>query len=168
MSCWIRSHRWLIFFFLNTQNIKTSSKQCLRSGSVSLWASWICILPSSSTNGKKNFYLYCFVNYLWLFIFEEWCKSTGSGSSRPKSLRIHANPDTHGSETLCDTIRYPTNDLLAESGLVIMVSGCDYVQYKIKRTQKMETYLEISVPGIVVDVICDLGHAAPLGMSSQP
>jgi hypothetical protein len=49
-----------------------------------------------------------------------------------------------------------------------MVSGCDYVQYKIKRTQKMETYLEISVPGIVVDVICDLGHAAPLGMSSQP
>jgi hypothetical protein len=33
---------------------------------------------------------------------------------------------------------------------------------------KMETYLEISVPGIVVDVICDLGHAASLGMSSQP
>ncbi len=32
----------------------------------------------------------------------------------------------------------------------------------------LETYLEISVPGIVVDVICDLGHAATLGMSSQP
>ncbi len=108
------------------------------------------------------------MNYLWLFIFEEWCKSTGSGSSRPKSMRIHANPDTHGSETLCDTIRYPTNDLLAESGLVITVSGCDYFQkYKNKNT-KMETYLEISVPGIVVDVICDLGHATTLCMSSQP
>ena len=29
-------------------------------------------------------------------------------------------------------------------------------------------YLEISVSGIVVDIIGDLGHAAPLGVGSQP
>jgi hypothetical protein len=52
-----------------------------------------------------------------------------------------------------------------------MVKGCDYSQknmYKISKELKMEMYLEISVPGIVVDVICDLGHAATLCMSCQP
>ncbi len=39
------------------------------------WASRIRILPSSSKNVTKNLDFYCFVTFLWLFIFE-WCKWT--------------------------------------------------------------------------------------------
>ncbi len=30
--------------------------------------------PSSSRNSEKNLYFFCFVTYLWLFVFKEWCK----------------------------------------------------------------------------------------------
>jgi hypothetical protein len=55
------------------------------SGSVCFWTFWIrnlfvWILPSSYQQAKKikkkNIYFYCFVTYLWLFIFEECCRST--------------------------------------------------------------------------------------------
>ncbi len=120
---------------IHNSEVKTSSQQCLRSGSVygHRGSGSVCQRYGSGSfhhqaKTVKKIFIYTVLWIIYDFLSLKNDVHVPDLVPADQIYRGSGHGSVYGTETLCDTIRYTTTDLLTDLGLVILVKGCDYSQ----------------------------------------